>query len=171
MDNINKNLIYEQCIEDLIPQQHSSITRYILMTVCIFFTGLIIFSCILTYPITVKGHAEIIRENNRYYALLYLSPESTGEIRSGMQANIYTFNYPESKFGHLKGKVISFIQNKNFENRDIYIVKILLGNELITNYKYKLSGHIKLLGNGEIIIKEQLFIETLIEPINKILNN
>lgn len=171
MDNIEKNIIYEQSIEDLIPQQHTSATKYTLAVICIFLVGLIVFSCVLPYPTKVSGNAEIVHNNGKYYAFLYLSPERTGEIKKGMNANIYTMNYPESTYGHLNGKVMSFVKNVSaMEDGKLYVVKIYLGEELVTNYGCQLSNQLKIIGTGDIIVKEQFLIESFFEPINKIIH-
>ena len=171
MNNTEKNIIYEQDIEDLIPQQHTSATKYTLVVICIFLIGLIAFSCVLPYPTKVSGNAEVLYNNGKYYAFLYLSPERTGEIKKGMNAYIYTKNYPESIYGHLNGKVMSFVKDMAaMENRKLYVVKIYLGEELITNYGYQLSDQLKIIGTGDIIIKEQFLVESFIEPISKIIH-
>ena len=163
MNNTEKNIIYEQSIEDLIPQQHTSATKYTLAVICIFFLGLIAFSCVLPYPTKVSGNAEIVHNNGKYYAFLYLPPERTGEIKKGMNANIYTMNYPESTYGHLTGKVMSFVKNMSaMEEGKLYVVEIYIGEELVTNYGYQLSDQIKIIGTGDIIIKEQFLIESLL---------
>lgn len=170
MNNTEKNIIYEQSIEDLIPQQHTSATKYTLAVICIFLVGLIAFSCVLPYPTKVTGNAEIVHDNGAYYTFLYLPPERTGEIKKGMNANIYTMNYPESTYGHLNGKVMSFVKNVSAtEEGKLYVVKIYLGKELVTNYGCQLSDQLKIIGTGDIIIKEQFLIENFIEPISKIL--
>ena len=88
-----------------------------------------------------------------------------------MNAKIYTANYPESTYGHLNGTVISFVENVSTKNDGkLYIVKIYLGKELITNYGYQLSEQIEIIGTGDIIIKDQFLIENFFEPISKIIH-
>lgn len=171
MNNTEKNIIYEQSIEDLIPQQHTSATQYTLAVICIFLIGLIAFSCVFPYPTKVSGNAEIIHDSGMYYAYLYLPPDRTGEIKEGMNAKIYTANYPESTYGHLNGTAISFVKNVSpMNDGKLYVVKIYLGKELITNYGYRLSEQIKIIGTGDIIIKDQFLIENFFEPISKIIH-
>ncbi len=171
MNNSEKNIVYDQSIEDLIPQQHTSATKYTLLVICISLVGLIAFLCVFPYPTKVSGSAEIIHDNGMYYAFLFLPPDRTGEIKKGMNAKIYTANYPESTYGHLNGTVISFVENVSTKNDGkLYIVKIYLGKELITNYGYQLSEQIEIIGTGDIIIKDQFLIENFFEPISKIIH-
>ncbi|MCR5271333.1 MAG: hypothetical protein K6D91_10000 [Prevotella sp.] len=166
MNNLNKNTIYEDSLEEFLPKQsNKSIIKCTLLTICIFFLGLLSLSFFLPWSTTLKGHFNIIRDNDIYYAFISLPAVGTGEIEKDMLTNLYTYNYPDFKYGHLQGKVVSFIDNNELEKSNLYIVKIRIGKELKTNYGYNLSEQIQLRGEGEIIIKEQRLIEAIIEPI------
>ena len=162
MDTIEQDLVLEQALENFIPQRYVSTTGFLLLILTIIISGLLLMAYIFPNPETVKGEVCI---TSAYQANIYVNVNGTGEIKKGMLVHIFIYNYKRNKYGFLTGRVVKFANNGRPTESGYYIINVSLTNGLKTNFGITLNSNLYLQGNGEIIIKEQSFLDSIIENI------
>lgn len=167
MQNLDDDIIFENDIEDLIPNNQQNSCKRVLLIITIWVVGIILMSFVIPCPKVLKGNVVFGQDGKS--AILYLSAETTGEIKEGQKVRLYIDNFPDYDYGCLFGIVEQFGNNGIPNEHGLYSVILKLKNGKVTNYGYTLPDNIQLQGYGEITVKEQSLSEVLIRPISKLL--
>lgn len=96
-----------------------------------------------------------------------LPAAGAGKVEIGQRVNVRLNNYPDKEYGFLIGKVSSMSEIPD-ENAN-YFIEIEFPNGLRTNYDKTLPISKQMIGSAQIIIADKRLIESLLEPVYKIL--
>lgn len=167
MQKLLENSVYEHDLEDLIPAMKSRTSFYVLLSILMVVVGLTGLSCIIPCKQSLRGTAVFCPDHQT--ATIMLTSASTGEVRVGQKVFLYTFNYPESQYGYLRGKVTK-IPRYSFDGQVAsYSVSVQLDNGWTTSRGVRLRHSLPLQGEGEIIISERQLIEQVLVPVKNVL--
>jgi len=109
----------------------------------------------------------IVPQNKENYIAKILAPvQNSGKIEKGQEVNINLFNYPETEYGLLKGRVHSMSAIPNAEG--FYLIDVILNNKLLTSYNIKIPFRNEMTGRAEIITEDLRLIERFFYKLKKI---
>lgn len=168
MQNLDDDYIYENDIEDLIPNKQPNTCKWMLFTIIMWVLGVILLSFVIPCPKVLKGNVLFHQDNETVF--LYLHAEATGEIKAGQEVLLHIDNFPDYDYGCLVGVVTQFGNNGLPNEQGLYLVMLKLKNGWTTNYGYTIPGNIQLQGYGELTVKAQTMNEVLIRPLLNIFN-
>lgn len=94
-----------------------------------------------------------------YIAKLNAPLQNSGKIQPGQNVNIKLFNYPETEFGMLKGKVRSVSLTPDEEGK--YLIDVSLPAKLVTSYNKEIEFKQEMRGEAEIITNDLRLLERL----------
>lgn len=97
-----------------------------------------------------------------------LPAAGAGKVEKGQRVHVRLENFPDTEYGLLNGKVSRVSEIPDEESR--YFVEIEFPDGLTTNYGKTLPIAKQMVGTAQIVIKDKRLIETLLEPIDKIIN-
>ena len=97
-----------------------------------------------------------------------LPAAGAGKVEKGQRVHVRLENFPDTEYGFLKGEVSRVSEIPDEESR--YFVEIEFPDGLTTNYGKTLPIAKQMVGTAQIVIKDKRLIETLLEPIDKIIN-
>lgn len=89
--------------------------------------------------------------NSNYYAEAMILQSNFGKIRDGQLVLLKFPAYPSAEYGAVRGKIV-FISRIPSDSG--YRAKVLLPNELVTNYAEKIQYRDGLTANGEVVTKD-----------------
>ena len=168
MQNLGDDYIYENDIEDLIPNNQPNTCKWILFTITVWVLGIILLSFVIPCPKVLKGN--VLFHQNNETVFLYLPAEATGEIKAGQEVLLHIDNFPDYNYGCLVGVVIQFGNNGHPNEQGLYLIILKLKNGWTTNYGYTLPSNILPQGYGELTVKDQTLNEVLIRTLSNIFN-
>lgn len=99
---------------------------------------------------------------------ILLPVSESGNVAVGQTVNLKVDNYPFSKYGLVRGEItdISLIPTE-----DVYSIKVVFPNGLVTNYNKRLPFKQLMQGSAEIITENSRLIEKLFYGLKSILNS
>lgn len=169
MDEIQKleeDPFYEHGLEELIPAMRSKTTLCVLLSLLVAVAGLAGLSCCIPCKQSLRGAAVFCADHKT--AVMELPPAGTGEVEEGQRVLLYTFNYPERRYGYLRGRVAGKPHASRGQGAS-YSVLVRLEDGWTTNRGFRLRHSLPLQGEGEIIISEKQLIEQVLAPVRNIL--
>lgn len=96
-------------------------------------------------------------EKDDYMAKIKAPIQNSGKIKQEQNVNIKLFNYPETEYGMINGKVKSMSAIPNDEG--FYLVTVQLDSKLITSYNIEIPFINEMSGTAEIVTEDLRLIE------------
>jgi len=165
MEDKEQDMLLDEHTREIIEYMPNALQRWGVFVVAAVLVALFAGSYFIRYPETLKGRVVIpVAEDGRdTIAIMYVEATNIGEVRVGSKVLIFTEEYPEAKYGFLRGRVINLcgIPDEN----GLFKIEVSLPDGLTTSYGQSLSSQIQLSGTGEIIIREKCLLETIVKPL------
>jgi len=111
----------------------------------------------------------IPKETGNYVAKLKAPIQNSGKIKLGQKVIIKLFNYPDSEYGALNGKVASMSAIPDTEG--FYLINVTLQDKLITSYNIEIPFKTELSGTAEIITEDLRLMERFFYQLRGIFSN
>lgn len=105
-------------------------------------------------------------EESKSIGKALLPIQGSGKVKAGQRVNVRLDNYPDQEFGYVSGVVSGVSPVPTAE--DMYLVRILLPEGLLTNYGKILPLTRDMKGTADIITDDLSLIERFIQPLRKI---
>lgn len=96
-----------------------------------------------------------------------LPASGAGKVEVGQKVYVRLDNYPDKEYGFLTGYVSNISEIP--DNESNYFVEIKFPDGLRTNYHKTLPLSKQMVGTAQIIVDDKRLIETIVEPISKII--
>ncbi len=103
---------------------------------------------------------------------IFLPLEGAGKVRIGQKVNIKFDNFPYMEFGMVEVKVLRVSSVPALvDNKQVYVVDVLLPQKLVTNYGRELPFSEEMRGVAEIITEELSILQRIVFPVRHILKS
>lgn len=103
---------------------------------------------------------------------IFLPLEGAGKVRIGQKVNIKFDNFPYMEFGMVEVKVLRISSVPALvDNKQVYVVDVLLPQKLVTNYGRELPFSGEMRGVAEIITEELSILQRIVFPVRHILKS
>jgi len=164
-ENEEKIELRSREVQEILARPPKKLVRYGTAVVCGILAILIGSSFFFSYPDIISGEAIITTSSSapeEFIAFIQVPINGAGKIQTGQRIIIKLAAYPYLEFGYLEGftRDISLAPNKNY-----YLVKATIDQNLITTNKKQLIFNGKLIGTADIITENRTFIERIFYPI------
>jgi len=106
---------------------------------------------------------------NQYLAKIKAPIQNSGKIRKGQKVNIKLFNYPETEYGMVNGKVKSMSAIPNDEG--FYFVQVSLKSPLTTSYNIEIPFKSEMTGTAEIVTEDLRLLERFFYQLRGLFRN
>jgi len=104
---------------------------------------------------------------DHYLARIKAPIQNSGKIKPNQDVNIKLFNYPETEYGMLKGKVKTMSAIPNDEG--FYLVQVSLESPLTTSYNIEIPFKNEMTGTAEIVAEDLRLLERFFYQLRGIL--
>ncbi|MCK9628183.1 MAG: HlyD family secretion protein [Bacteroidales bacterium] len=103
---------------------------------------------------------------------IFLPLDGAGKVRIGQKVNIKFDNFPYMEFGMVEVKVLRVSSVPALvDNKQVYVIDVLLPHKLITNYGRELPFSEEMRGVAEIITEELSILQRIVFPVRHILKS
>lgn len=99
-----------------------------------------------------------------FFSILKLPISNSGKVKVGQQCVIKLHNFPPAEFGVLKGTVSSISQTAN---EGFFSIRVILNDQLRTTTNVNLNGKSELIGDAEIIVKNEALFDKIFNTLFK----
>lgn len=106
---------------------------------------------------------------NKFIAKIKAPIQNSGKIKIGQTVNIKLFNFPETEYGMLSGKVKSMSALPNDEG--FYLVLVPLDSPLTTSYNIEIPFKNEMTGTAEIVTEDLRLLERFFYELRGIFND
>lgn len=165
MEYKDQDILLDEHTREILEYVPNALQRWGVFVVAAVLVVLLAGSYYIRYPETLKGRVVIpvAKDGRGTIAIMYVEATNVGEVMTGLKVLIFTEEYPEARYGFLRGQVENLcgIPDEN----GLFKIEVSLPDGLKTSYGQNLSSQIQLSGTGEIIIREKCLLETIVKPI------
>ncbi|MEA5006581.1 MAG: HlyD family efflux transporter periplasmic adaptor subunit [Rikenellaceae bacterium] len=103
---------------------------------------------------------------------IFLPLEGAGKVKIGQKVNIKLDNFPYMEFGMVEVKVLRVSSVPALvDNKQVYVIDVLLPRKLITNYGRELPFSEEMRGTAEIITEDLSILQRIVFPVRHILKS
>ncbi|MDD2285764.1 MAG: HlyD family efflux transporter periplasmic adaptor subunit [Paludibacter sp.] len=152
-------------VQEILSRPPKKLVRYGTSVICAILVILIAGSFFFNYPDIISSDATIQNTNNEWVALIEVSANGAGKIHTGQQVILKMIAYPYLEFGHIKGIIQ---QISPIPERERYLVKVKIGEKLVTSSNKELQISGKLSATADIITENRRLIERIFAPIQNL---